>query len=181
MVRLAMVTFDATDARSLATWWSERFGEASTEGDEDFLTVTAPDLPLTLGFQRIDQARSQRNTVHLDFDLEPQDPPRDEVVATFVAAGAATSSAMSRADQFGTCWRIRRETFSAWVIRIRVCPTTSPRSSPLLIRQSLKVRHPHSRTCIRSHTVGCVPAATQTGMSAVSNLPTGGGWTGGIA
>jgi hypothetical protein len=66
MVRLAMVTFDATDARSLATWWSERFGEASTDGDEDFLTVTAPDLPLTLGFQRIDQARSQRNTVHLD-------------------------------------------------------------------------------------------------------------------
>ncbi|AZI64719.1 MULTISPECIES: VOC family protein [Rhodococcus] len=103
MVRLAMVTFDATDARSLATWWSERFGEASTDGDEDFLTVTAPDLPLTLGFQRIDQARSQRNTVHLDFDLEPQDPPRDEVVATFVAAGAAH---IERHESGGSIWDV---------------------------------------------------------------------------
>ncbi|OYD61146.1 hypothetical protein BDB13_6092 [Rhodococcus sp. OK302] len=103
MVRLAMVTFDAADARSLATWWSERFGGSRVVGDAEFMTVTAPGLPLTLGFQRINFTHSEKNKIHLDLDLEPQDPSRDEVVESFLTAGATH---VQRHSVAGSTWDV---------------------------------------------------------------------------
>jgi hypothetical protein len=89
MVRLGMVTFDTLDARALAAWWAARFGGSVADDSEGwFCTVTAPGLPLTLGFQKVEDPTLGKNRAHFDLDLEPGESDRAAAVESFVAAGA---------------------------------------------------------------------------------------------
>ncbi len=87
-MRLGMITFDTTDARALARWWAERLGGALIEDGSEFCVVQGTAAPVLLGFQRVDEVAHDKNRAHLDLDLESDDPDRDEVVRSFVEAGA---------------------------------------------------------------------------------------------
>jgi len=83
-----MVTFDTQDARTIANWWAERLGgEVITDMDGWFSMVTAPGLPVMLGFQKIDDPTPGKNRLHLDLSRSA-DTDRDAVIAEWVNAGA---------------------------------------------------------------------------------------------
>lgn len=65
---VAMVTFDARDARSLAGWWARQTGgEVVADHDGWFLMVSpGPGGGPTLGFQQVSEPTPGKNRVHLD-------------------------------------------------------------------------------------------------------------------
>lgn len=84
-----MITFDTRDATALATWWADRFGGVvADDHDGWFCTVTAPQLGVTLGFQKVDDPTPGKNRAHFDLDLEANDGDRQAAVESYVAAGA---------------------------------------------------------------------------------------------
>ncbi|KAM9864340.1 hypothetical protein ACIFOC_02893 [Leucobacter aridicollis] len=88
MIRLGMVTIDTADPRPLAAWWAERLGgEIVHDADGWFCMVRAPEVPVALGFQKVEDPTPGKNRVHLDFDRTP-DVDRDAMVAEWTAAGA---------------------------------------------------------------------------------------------
>ncbi|UCR89543.1 VOC family protein [Mycetocola spongiae] len=89
MARLAMITVDTTDARALAAWWAKILGGTVADDNEGwFCTVSAPELPLVLGFQKVDDPTPGKNRLHLDLDLEPGETNRAAAVDRLVTAGA---------------------------------------------------------------------------------------------
>ncbi|WP_406343938.1 VOC family protein [Streptomyces sp. NBC_00648] len=81
------VTFDCTDAYSLAVFWAAALdGKVSDEdfpGDPEALVTSEG---ATLLFVTVPDAKSVKNRVHLD--LQPQDRTRDEEVDRLLALGA---------------------------------------------------------------------------------------------
>lgn len=71
---VAMVTFDARDARSLATWWARQTGGTITaDHDGWFLMVAAARGGPVLGFQQVDEPTPGKNKVHLDLETEDRE------------------------------------------------------------------------------------------------------------
>lgn len=88
MIRLGMITIDTAEPRHLAQWWAERLsGEIVHDAEGWFCIVRAPEVPVALGFQRVDEPTPGKNRVHLDLDRSA-DIDRDAMVADWVAAGA---------------------------------------------------------------------------------------------
>lgn len=88
MVQLGMVTFDTDNASELAAWWAERLGgTVIDEAQGWFCMVNAPGLPVTLGFQKIEDPTPGKNRLHLDLS-RPASVSRDELIADWTAAGA---------------------------------------------------------------------------------------------
>lgn len=88
MIRLGMVTLDTSDPRSIAGWWADRLGgEIAHDADGWFCIVRAPEVPVALGFQKVEDLSPGKNRVHLDFDRTP-DVDRAAMIAEWVAAGA---------------------------------------------------------------------------------------------
>lgn len=88
MVQLGMVTFDTTNARDLAAWWAGRLGgEIVMDSDGWFCIVSAPGIPVNLGFQKIEDPTPGKNRLHLDL-MREGDSDREAVIAEWVAAGA---------------------------------------------------------------------------------------------
>lgn len=82
---IAMVTLDSTDPKPLAEWWAKQTGaEVIMDMDGWFQVVAGADLPVRLGFQKVDEVSPGKNKLHLD--LASDDP--DAEVERFVAAGA---------------------------------------------------------------------------------------------
>lgn len=69
-VRVGMVTFDTTDAATLADWWSARTG-GRVERHPGFAMVH-PAVPggVTLGFQEVPDPTPGKNRVHLDLAVD---------------------------------------------------------------------------------------------------------------
>ena len=66
-VTVAMVTFDARDARSLASWWARQTGgEVVVDHDGGYVMVSAPGGGPTLGFQQVTEPTPGKNKLHLD-------------------------------------------------------------------------------------------------------------------
>ena len=98
MINLSMVTIDTTDPRTLADWWAERLaGEVVFDSDGWFCIVRAPGAPVSLGFQRVDDATPGKNRLHLDLDRSP-DVEREAMVQEWVRAGATHLGARGEAD-----------------------------------------------------------------------------------
>lgn len=101
MIRLGMITVDTEDPRTLAEWWAERLGgEIVDDADGWFCMVRAPEIPVALGFQRVDDPTPGKNRLHLDLDRS-DDVDRDRMVAEWVAAGAAH---LGRRGEAGFSW-----------------------------------------------------------------------------
>lgn len=100
MIRLSMVTIDTADPRTLAGWWAERLGgEIVHDADGWFCMVSAPNAPVALGFQKVEDPTPGKNRLHLDLDRSP-DVDRDVMVAEWIAAGATHLGHRGEADFF---------------------------------------------------------------------------------
>lgn len=83
---VGMISFDTTDAASLAAWWAKHTGgtaEDQSGGGGWFVTVDAPGMP-TLGFQKVADPTPGKNRLHLD--LGSSDPAA--MIAALTADGA---------------------------------------------------------------------------------------------
>lgn len=65
------ITFDASDALTLATWWAVQTGGVlHDEPDPTFVLVApGPAGGVTLGFQQVASPTPGKNRVHLDFSV----------------------------------------------------------------------------------------------------------------
>jgi len=100
-VRIHNITFDCTDARALATFWSRLTGW-HLYYDDDPEVVVAPSYPFSgtgLLFIPVPEGKTAKNRVHLD--LQPESMTRDEAVAAALAAGATVVADHRRADGSG--------------------------------------------------------------------------------
>lgn len=97
-MNVAMVTFDARDARALATWWARQVGGEVVAGHDGwFLMVSAgPDRPV-LGFQQVADPTPGKNKVHLDLEA----PDRELEVERLLADGALQ---VARHESAGFAW-----------------------------------------------------------------------------
>lgn len=102
-VTISDITFDAGDARALATFWAELLGW-QVFYDEDPEVLVAPHFPAngatTLLFIPVPEGKTAKNRVHLD--LEPTDVGRDEQVERALALGATVHE--DHRKQGGTGW-----------------------------------------------------------------------------
>lgn len=82
---LGMVTIDTTDAESLARWWAEQTGAAVSQANDGwFVVLEGGGLPVTLGFQKVEDPTPGKNRIHLDLGADDLDAE----VERLVAAGA---------------------------------------------------------------------------------------------
>jgi predicted enzyme related to lactoylglutathione lyase len=88
-VTITDITFDAGDARTLATFWANLLGW-QVFYDDDPEVLVAPHFPAngatTLLFIPVPEGKTAKNRVHLD--LQPTDLGRDEQVEQALALGA---------------------------------------------------------------------------------------------
>lgn len=83
---LGMVTVDTTDAESLARWWAEQTGAAVSQANDGwFVVLEGGGLPVTLGFQKVEDPTPGKNRIHLDLGADDLDAE----VERLVAAGAS--------------------------------------------------------------------------------------------
>jgi len=79
---LRMVTFDTTDADSLAEWWAEQTGgEVVERNDGWYVIVAGGSLPVHLAFQKVEDPTPGKNRVHLDLVSEGLDVEVDRLIA----------------------------------------------------------------------------------------------------
>ncbi|WNI14435.1 VOC family protein [Actinacidiphila sp. ITFR-21] len=84
-VEWEQVVVDAADPVALGRWWADALGWAVVSDDADEYEIRpAPDRLPGLVFVRVDDPRTVKNRLHLDF--RPDD--RDAEVARFLALGA---------------------------------------------------------------------------------------------
>ncbi len=82
---LGMVTFDTTDAESLATWWAEQTGAKIVQNHDGwFVVVAGGTLSALLSFQKVDDPTPGKNRVHLDLSA----PDLEAEVERLLSAGA---------------------------------------------------------------------------------------------
>jgi predicted enzyme related to lactoylglutathione lyase len=99
--RIRNITFDCSDARALAAFWSAVTGW-NVYYDDDPEVVVAPSFPTTgtgLLFIPVPEGKTAKNRIHLD--LEPETMTRDEAVTAAVAAGATMTGDHRREDRSG--------------------------------------------------------------------------------
>jgi predicted enzyme related to lactoylglutathione lyase len=103
--RFRWVDFDCADPYELSGFWSEVTGFSRHPEDQpgdDECALLAPDGGTGLLFQRVPEAKTVKNRVHLD--LQPTDRTRDEEVDRLVALGAKLVDDRRRPD--GTGWAV---------------------------------------------------------------------------
>jgi predicted enzyme related to lactoylglutathione lyase len=101
-VKIADITFDAGDARALATFWATLLGW-QVFYDDDPVVLVAPHFPAdgtSLLFIPVPEGKTAKNRVHLD--LTPTDKGRDEQVEQAIALGATVVGDHPEKD--GTGW-----------------------------------------------------------------------------
>ena len=101
-LRIHNITFDCTDARALASFWSRLTGWHVYYDDDPEVAVAPsfPSLSTQLLFIPVPEGKTVKNRVHLD--LMPDEGTRDEAVAAAIEAGA-TLIADHRKDD-GSGW-----------------------------------------------------------------------------
>ena len=83
-MNLAMITFDSTDALSLARWWAEHTGAQIVVENDGWYVISVLPNGLRLAFQKVDDPTPGKNRIHIDLVA----PDRDAEVARLVEAGA---------------------------------------------------------------------------------------------
>ncbi|GAC47153.1 VOC family protein [Gordonia aichiensis] len=82
---VAMITVDAHDPTTLATWWATNLGGRIVEENDGFFVIVAlGDGQPAIGFQKVDDPTPGKNRIHLDLSS----PEYPAIVDTLVANGA---------------------------------------------------------------------------------------------
>lgn len=101
-VHIHNITFDCSDAKALARFWSQLTGW-NVYFDDDPEVLVAPSYPATgtgLLFIPVPEGKTAKNRVHLD--LQPTTMTRDELVIQAIALGARTIE--DHRDSDGAGW-----------------------------------------------------------------------------
>ncbi|HEX6876991.1 MAG TPA: VOC family protein [Nocardioidaceae bacterium] len=101
-IHIHNITFDCSDARALAAFWSTLTGW-NIYYDDDPEVLVAPAFPNTgtgMLFIPVPEGKTAKNRVHLD--VEPAEGTRDELVEVATAAGATVIGDHRKDD--GTGW-----------------------------------------------------------------------------
>jgi len=79
--KVGYLAIDTTDPNALAPFWCGLLDVQvdTTIGDGDFLILSATADGLTVGFQRVPEAKSGKNRVHLDLVVDDLDAATTEV------------------------------------------------------------------------------------------------------
>jgi catechol 2,3-dioxygenase-like lactoylglutathione lyase family enzyme len=80
---VGMITFDTTDASTLAAWWARQVGGAVQDNADGWFATVTTDGP-TLAFQRVPDPTPGKNRIHVDLTVED----RAAATTTLVADGA---------------------------------------------------------------------------------------------
>ena len=79
--KVGYLAIDSIDPNRLAPFWCGLLGVHvdNTIGDGDFLILSATEEGLTVGFQRVPEAKDGKNRVHLDLVVDDLDEATAEV------------------------------------------------------------------------------------------------------
>ncbi len=79
--KVGYLVIDSTEPDKLAAFWCNLLSVsvAETIGDGDFLVLSPTQEGLTVGFQRVTEAKSGKNRLHLDLVVEDLDAATAEV------------------------------------------------------------------------------------------------------
>jgi predicted enzyme related to lactoylglutathione lyase len=80
-LRLEEIVVDCADPRSLAAFWISFTGYESRHADDDWVAIGAKDGSVVIGFQKVPEAKSVKNRLHLDFAASDEDAAAREVEA----------------------------------------------------------------------------------------------------
>jgi predicted enzyme related to lactoylglutathione lyase len=70
VIRLQEVVVDCHDPTTLVRFWGELFGTEGVVRDETWAYVDAPETRVRVAFQRVPEAKSVKNRVHLDIEVD---------------------------------------------------------------------------------------------------------------
>ena len=110
-LRLANVTFDATDANRLARFWAEALGY-TVDGDYPELIILAPPQPGLPGylFFRGAGEKSGKNRVHLDYYVDPVgDDPQAALEAEVTRLESLGATRLRRYSEHGITWWVMHD------------------------------------------------------------------------
>jgi len=81
LATVGYLVMDSTDPPALATFWCGLLGVEveTTIGDGEFLVLSPTSDGLTVGFQRVGEAKSGKNRLHLDLVVSDLDEATGEV------------------------------------------------------------------------------------------------------
>lgn len=80
-MKIHAITFDTSNPQKLATWWSQALGiVVANDYGQIVQLATSPDVP-PFQFQKIDDAPTQRNRVHVDLRTADLDGETERLVA----------------------------------------------------------------------------------------------------
>jgi predicted enzyme related to lactoylglutathione lyase len=79
--RVGYLVIDSVDPTRLASFWCQllSISVAETIGDGEFLVLTPTDDGVTVGFQRVAEAKNGKNRLHLDLVVDDLDVVTAEV------------------------------------------------------------------------------------------------------
>ncbi len=79
--RVGYLAIDSVNPSALAPFWCGLLGVQvdTTIGDGEFLLLTSTEEGLTVGFQRVPEAKTGKNRVHLDLVVDDLDTATAEV------------------------------------------------------------------------------------------------------
>jgi hypothetical protein len=80
-VRFREVVVDCSDPCALARFWSSFSGYAIRTEGEDWATIEAADGSMIIGFQKVPEAKTVKNRVHLDFWAVDEEAAAREIEA----------------------------------------------------------------------------------------------------
>ena len=84
------ITIDSTDPRKLAEFWTQALGlEIAFDADGEFLQLTSPANPQQpyLGLQKVQEKRTGKNRVHLDFATDDRAGELERLAALGATVG----------------------------------------------------------------------------------------------
>jgi predicted enzyme related to lactoylglutathione lyase len=81
VIRLQEVVIDCRDPATLVEFWARLFGAEAVVRDETWAYVDAPVTRIRIAFQRVPEAKTVKNRVHLDVEVDDIAAEADRVTA----------------------------------------------------------------------------------------------------
>jgi hypothetical protein len=111
--KVGYLVIDSTDPHRLAPFWCDLLEVTvdATIGDGEFLVLSPTEDGLTVGFQRVPEAKVGKNRLHLDLVVDDLDEERRKSRLSGVG-GLSLATLGSLKDSPGDAWRTQKETNS---------------------------------------------------------------------
>ena len=89
VIGLQEVVIDCNDPASLVEFWARVFGTEPVVRDETWAYIDAPSARIRIAFQRVPEAKTVKNRVHLDVEVDDIPAETERVIAARCARARA--------------------------------------------------------------------------------------------